>query len=81
MIPEIKRTVRHPGYASVLGFVAQHLLIGSWPAFIPAVLAVAHFRGADCAGGQDAAERAARAMRSGCAFGGCRGFGRTSLGA
>jgi protein-S-isoprenylcysteine O-methyltransferase Ste14 len=35
------RAVRHPGYAGAcLGLVAQPLLIGSWPAAIPAILAV-----------------------------------------
>ena len=35
------RFVRHPGYAGAcLGLVAQPLLLGSWPAWIPALLAV-----------------------------------------
>jgi protein-S-isoprenylcysteine O-methyltransferase Ste14 len=35
------RFVRHPGYAGAcLYFVAQPLLVGSWPACIPALLAV-----------------------------------------
>ncbi|MBM4460679.1 MAG: isoprenylcysteine carboxylmethyltransferase family protein [Chloroflexi bacterium] len=36
--------VRHPGYAGAcLGLVAQPLLFGSWPAVIPAALAVAAY--------------------------------------
>ena len=38
------RAVRHPGYAGAcLGLVAQPLLLGSWPAWIPAILAVAAY--------------------------------------
>jgi protein-S-isoprenylcysteine O-methyltransferase Ste14 len=38
------RVVRHPGYVGAcLGLVAQPLLFGSWPAFIPTVLAVAAY--------------------------------------
>lgn len=35
------RAVRHPGYAGAcLGIVAQPLLLGSWPAWLPAILTV-----------------------------------------
>jgi protein-S-isoprenylcysteine O-methyltransferase Ste14 len=38
------RAVRHPGYAGAcLGLVAQPLLLGSWPAWLPALLAVAAY--------------------------------------
>jgi protein-S-isoprenylcysteine O-methyltransferase Ste14 len=38
------RTVRHPGYAGAcLGLVGLPLLLGSWPAWIPAILAVAAY--------------------------------------
>lgn len=38
------RFVRHPGYAGAcLGLIATPLLLGSWPAFIPASLAAAAY--------------------------------------
>lgn len=38
------RVVRHPGYAGAcLGLIATPLLLGSWPAFVPALLATAAY--------------------------------------